>query len=268
MLFDMDGVLYRGDQALPGAPECVAALRERGHRLFFITNNSSRLREEYVAKLARMGIAAGVDDVITSTYVMAQWLRAQGHLPRQAYVIGSQAVVSELHRAGAAASQVYHRGAVDAVVSGLDVHFAYEKLANAQEAILAGAAFYATNRDLMYPLEDRVFPGNGAILAAIEACTGRQAMVFGKPEPYLYEHALQQAGATPAAALVIGDNLVTDIAAAKRCHLHSALVLTGVATRGDVEQLLPEQRPDYVVDDLPVLLREIIPLVERELLPC
>jgi 4-nitrophenyl phosphatase len=214
-----------------------------------------------------MGIAAGLDDVITSTYVMAQWLRAHGRLPRQAYVIGSPAVVRELHRAGAAASQAYHRGSVDAVVSGLDVHFAYEKLANAQEAILAGAAFYATNRDLVYPLEDRVYPGNGAILAAVEACTGRQAMVFGKPEPCLYEHALQQAGATPAAALVIGDNLVTDIAAARRCHLCSALVLTGVAARGDVEALPPAERPDYVVEDLPALLRDVIPLVEREFLP-
>jgi 4-nitrophenyl phosphatase len=261
ILCDMDGVLYRGDHVVPGAPECIRELRHAGHRFFFITNNSSRLREEYVAKLARMGIEATVDEVLTSTYVMAHWLRVHGRLPRQAYVIGSPAVVTELVRAGAGASRTYRRGTVDAVVCGIDVHFTYQKLANAQEAILAGAAFYGTNRDLMLPAEDRVYPGNGALLAAIEACTGRQAMVFGKPEPYLYTYALELAGANPADALVVGDNLATDIAAAKRCGLRSVLVLTGLARAAEVAALPQDARPDYVVDDLPAMARQVLDLL-------
>lgn len=258
ILCDMDGVLYRGDQVVSGAPEAIRELRRAGHRFFFITNNSSRLREEYVAKLGHMGIEASIDEVVTSTFVMAHWLRAHGRLPQQAYVIGSPAVVTELVRAGAGASHTYYRGAVDAVVCGIDVHFTYHKLANAQEAILAGAAFYGTNRDLMLPAEDRVYPGNGALLAAIEACTGRQATVFGKPEPYLYTYALEQAGVDPACALVVGDNLATDIAAAKRCGLRSVLVLTGLASAADVETLAPEARPDSVVDSLPALARQML----------
>ncbi len=226
-IFDLDGTLYRGETVLPGAREVVTALRAQGHHVTFATNNSTRTRSEYDALLGVMGFAVEEDGLATSAYSTALYLAALPEPPRSVFVLGSPALEEEI---AACLPGVRFDGAapIDAVVVGLDRALTYDRLASAQHAVLRGAHFVASNRDLVYPAADRLYPGSGSIVAALEAATGVTATTIGKPAPYMYSQIMSAAGATPATTVMVGDNLRTDIAAAAVLGLYSVLVLTGV----------------------------------------
>jgi HAD superfamily hydrolase (TIGR01457 family) len=246
-LLDLDGVLYRGDRRIANAPEAVRSLRGLGKGLAFVTNNSARTPEAVVAHLASVGVDAEPDEVETSALTTAAVLRARS--VRRAAVIGEDGLRSALAAAGI---QVVPADAEpEALILGWDRHVTYDDLRDASLAVQRGATLFASNDDVSYPAPDGyTWPGAGAILAALEAATGVQAEVFGKPNPPILLAALERAGG--GRPLVVGDRLETDIAGAANAGWDAALVLTGISTR--TEAATAPHPPAYVLDDLSGLL--------------
>jgi 4-nitrophenyl phosphatase len=209
LLLDMDGVLYRGDTALPGARELIEFLRVRGIPSLFLTNNSSRTPREYVAKLRNMGIEAAPDRILTSALVAVADLRRTARREDRVFVIGGAGIREALAVAGLTLADSYTEATV--VLAGLDRFVTYERLAQAGLAVQRGARFLATNGDLSYPTERGLEPGAGALLAVITAATGMQPKLFGKPEPEMFQQALQMLGTPAHLTGMVGDRYETDI---------------------------------------------------------
>ena len=228
-IFDLDGTIYRDDAPLPGARETVAELRARGHRVLFGTNNATRTRADYMAKLEALGFAVEPRGVAGSAYTTGLYLRDLPDPPRSLLLLGAPALAQEIAAAGLAA-RMDGTPPIDAVVVGLDRAFTYERLAAALAAVLAGARLFATNRDPQFPGREGLAPGAGAIVAAVETACQRTATTIGKPEPYLYSALMRATGADPATTVVVGDSMLTDIPAAAPLGLYSVLVLSGVST--------------------------------------
>jgi HAD superfamily hydrolase (TIGR01457 family) len=247
LLFDLDGVLYRGREAVQHAPSTLAALREGGHRLAFVTNNSARTPEAVAARLREVGIEAAAEEVETSALATASLLAARGWA--SAFIVGEDGLRSALEGAGL---RVVGTDAprVDAVVVGWDRGADYAKLRTASLLVERGAPLVATNTDASFPAPDGRWPGAGALLAAVTTTTGATAEVVGKPAAPLYRAALARAGG--GRPLVIGDRLDTDIAGAAALGWDSLLVLTGISQRGDLEHA--RSRPTHVAEDLRALL--------------
>jgi HAD superfamily hydrolase (TIGR01457 family) len=249
-LFDLDGVLYRGSDPIPGAAEALAHLRSLGKRVAFVTNNSGRTPEAVAARLRTVGVAAEADEVETSALTTASLLARRG--VRSAFVVGEEGIRTALAQAGIDVADGQPE-LVDAVVVGWDRGADYTSLRTASVLVQHGAALIATNPDASFPAADGArWPGAGALLAAIETTTGVRGEVVGKPEPPLLLAALERAGG--GRPLLIGDRLDTDIAGAAACGWDSLLVLTGIATREEV--LAAQVSPTYVGADLSVLFVE------------
>lgn len=242
-LFDLDGVLYRGDQPIPMAAEAVSRLRRAGKRLAFVTNNSGRTPEAVAARLVSVDIPAGPNEVETSAMATAELLGKRG--VRTAFVVGEEGIRRALADAGIALVESQD-SVPDVVVVGWDRAADYAKLAAAAIFVERGAALVATNADASYPAPEGLLPGAGALLAAVTTTTGAIAEVVGKPHAPLLRAALARAGG--GRPLVIGDRLDTDIEGATALGWHSLLVLTGVTTRSDLEA--SSARPTYVGEDL------------------
>jgi HAD superfamily hydrolase (TIGR01457 family) len=249
LLCDMDGVLYRGSRLLPGVPGFLAFLEARGVACACITNNSTLTPEEYEAKLASLGVAVPAQRVVTSALATSRHLRARHPRGTTVYAIGMNGLRQALFADGYFVEADIRP---QLVVQGADFEVTYAKLKTACLAIRAGARFVATNPDRTYPSEEGLVPGAGAIGAALRAATDVEPEVVGKPMPTLFRVALEQLGGEPAGALVLGDRLDTDVAGARNAGLASALVLTGVSTRADLER--SPQQPDWVFADLPELV--------------
>ncbi len=246
-LFDLDGVLYRGDEPVVGAAAAVSSLRRRDKRVAFVTNNSSRTPEQVAAKLASVGIDADPGEVETSALATAALLHERR--VRSAFVVGEDGIRSALADAGV--ELVDGRAdRVDVVVVGWDRGADYDKLARAALLIERGAALVATNADASYPAPEGRLPGAGALLAAITTTTGAVPEIVGKPHAPLLRAALARAGG--GRPLVVGDRLDTDIAAAAAAGWDSLLVLTGISSRADVKA--SPVKPTHVADDLSVLV--------------
>jgi 4-nitrophenyl phosphatase len=257
VIFDLDGVIYRGDRAIDGAAELVADLRAAGMAVRFATNNSTVDRFAYVARLGRLGIGATRDDVVTSTSATVDHLASDAPEVRRVLVVGGRGIVDELLAAGyeavAAAEAVpesYDGGGLDrrydALVVGLDPAFDYRRLAAAISALLAGARFVATNADALYPTRDGFLPGAGTMVAAISSGSGVEPEVIGKPQPAMFITALEESGVSSNEAVVVGDNPEADMVAARRAGIRSILVLTGVADAQRAATLAGEERPNAV----------------------
>jgi phosphoglycolate/pyridoxal phosphate phosphatase family enzyme len=251
LIFDLDGVIYRGETAVPGAIPTLHHLSSAGHRLFFLTNNSTRSRRDYAEKLARMGYPATPEQVMTSAYATGLYLRRQGAEGRRVFIIGEHGLAEEMTLAGLTVVPLESQDRADYVVVGLDRFLTFAKLQRAFEEVRGGAAFVATNKDPTYPMEEgREIPGGGSMVAALEYAVGRAPVAIGKPEPYTLEEILSLAGGRPEDGIMIGDRLDTDIRVGRRLGLATALPLTGVTSRADVEAATPDERPDFVLDSL------------------
>ncbi|MBI3947806.1 MAG: HAD-IIA family hydrolase [Armatimonadetes bacterium] len=251
-IFDLDGVIYRGDAVLPFAADAVARLRAAGATPFFLTNNATRTRGSFARKLATMGIPTAPDEIMTSAYATALYFREQGLGGTTAYVVGEEGIRTELASVGVRVlADGCDDGRAESVVVGLDRDFTYHKLYCAQQAILAGARFIATNGDLTYPVEGgRVIPGGGALVAAVRAATSVEPILIGKPELYALRKILEITGAAPGETTLVGDRLDTDILAGRRIGMRTVLVLTGVTTAAEAERAPADARPDVVIPDL------------------
>jgi 4-nitrophenyl phosphatase len=268
VIFDLDGVVYRGGSVVPGAPELIAWLHAIGIAVRFATNNSMSTPAAFAARLGSLGIPAGADEVVTSTTATVEHLRR--HLPEveRILAVGEAGMRDVLRGAGydvtaaADAVGVEYRGGplagrYDAVVAGLDLHFGFPALAAAQTAIADGARFIATNADARYPTERGFLPGAGAVVAAIRVASGVEPTVIGKPEPAIFRSILEERGVEPGEALVVGDNPDADIRAARAAAIPSVLVLTGVADAASAAALSGERRPDAIAAG-PEELRRLI----------
>lgn len=219
-IFDLDGTLYRGDEPIPGAPEAVQEMRNRGIQVRFLTNNSALSREAIAAKLTRLGFSCTPEECEGTGPAAAEVCVSRGI--SRARVIGEPGLHKVFEQAGIQPGD-------EAVVAGICRNFHYQHIHDALQCFLNGAAFIATNRDGTYPREGgRLEPGAGCMVAALEAAAGRAPVVIGKPEPFLVTKLMEQAGASPHETLMIGDRYETDIVAAQRAGCLSWMVLTGV----------------------------------------
>jgi HAD superfamily hydrolase (TIGR01457 family) len=247
ILFDLDGVLYRGDRPTPHAGEAVSALRAVGRRIAFVTNNSSLTPEEVRGKLGTMGIEASVSEVVTSAVATADLLVSRAAL--SAFVVGEEGIRRALADEGIAVLDGEPES-VEYVVVGWDRSANYAKLRTACLLVERGAGLVATNADPSYPAPDGLWPGAGALLAVITTTTGAVPEIVGKPHAPLFLSALRRVGGER--PLVVGDRIDTDVAGARALGWDSLLVLTGVSTEADVERAAV--RPTHVAPDLSVLI--------------
>jgi HAD superfamily hydrolase (TIGR01450 family) len=251
VILDLDGCVYLGDEAIPGSPEAIAALREAGKRVAFVTNNPRSSGEEYVRRLWGLGIQASAADVVTVGGAV-QHLLAERYRGRTVFVVGTPALKKHVADSGVGllnGSDLATRA--DVVVVGGTEDLVYEDLRVAALALRRGADFLVTGRDPTHPMPDGLWPGTGAIVAALEYATGRTAAVVGKPEAQLLVTALDRLG--EGRTLVIGDRLDTDVAAAAKAHLDAALVLSG-GTSAEEAAAARDPKPARVADDLRALV--------------
>jgi len=250
VLLDLDGCLWVGDDACEGAVEAVAALREAGASVLFLTNDVRHAPEGFVRKLWRLGFQAALAEVVTVGSAVQYQL--SGRDRGTAFVVGSQALVDHVAEAGLKiANRTPFAPRADVVVVGAHDDFGYDELRTATQAVLRGAELVGATRDATFPMPDGPWPGSGAVLGAIEAAAGRRAdLVVGKPEPAMYEAARDRLG--PGRVLAVGDLLDVDVAGARRAGMDSALVLTGGTTREQADAADP--RPTHVADSLAALV--------------
>ena len=251
-LFDLDGTLFRGGTALPGAPEEVAEVARRGVWVGYLTNNGSRTAEEVVTHLGGLGFPASPDEVVTSGQAAIRILADRLSPRAPVLVVGTASLAGEVTRAGLTVVDRAERA--DAVVQGHSPDTGWRQLAEACLAIRAGALWVACNIDATLPDERGVLPGNGAMVSALRHATGASPVVAGKPESALFDEAIRRAGSTR--PLVIGDRLDTDIAGANSAGIPSLLVLTGVTDAATLLQATEGSRPSYVGAQLSTLRSE------------
>jgi 4-nitrophenyl phosphatase len=264
LLVDLDGVVYRGADPVPGVAAVLADRAARGDDVVYVTNNSMHYRADYQTRLAAMGCPVSPDAVVSSARATALYLRDHDPGIRRALVLGGGGLERELRDAGydvigagTAATRVSQEGIdgfaaagnPDAVVVGLDTNLTYLRLAVATDCVRAGAHFIATNRDPNLPTERGLRPGAGSLVAAVETATGVVPVSIGKPSPYLLEAAAHVVGREPTEAIMIGDGIGTDLAAARAVGARCVLMLTGVSTRAEVEALPANERPTAVAAD-------------------
>lgn len=224
-IFDLDGTVYLGDSLLPTTGETITALRARGCRTVFISNNPTHTRQEYAAKLTRLGLPTPEEDILNSSQVMVDFLTSR--MPgARLFVIGEPPLCEDLLSAGF--RLVDDPRQVDAVIASFDRTFVYRKLQIAFDALRRGAHFYATNPDRYCPVPGGGEPDCAAIIAAIEACASVQVeAVVGKPSRYMIEAALHLMRLPAADCLMSGDRLETDVRMGLEAGMSAALVLTG-----------------------------------------
>jgi HAD superfamily hydrolase (TIGR01450 family) len=251
VLLDLDGCVWVGDECTPGAPEAISELRGAGKRLAFLTNDSARSPEDYVRKLWSLGLKASLEEVVTVGAAIQHLL--SGRRPGlAAYVIGSPAIHRHVSEAGLRIVNGTDREtAADVVVIAGHVDLHFSELRAATQAVLGGAEMLAAGRDRTYPTTDGLWPGTGAVVAALEYSTGQTARSVGKPDPQMFRTALDRLG--PGRALVVGDRIESDLAGAAAAGLDGAIVLTGVSTRADADAAR-EPAPVAVADNLSSLV--------------
>jgi phosphoglycolate/pyridoxal phosphate phosphatase family enzyme len=260
-IFDLDGVIWRGHTPIEGAVESVLALRVAGKRCFYATNNSRLTQPQFADRLRTIGLELDDEEVMTSSAATAFYL--QGEFPHgfTCYVIGEEGIQAALSNIGGrvlSEEEAESTSSVDCVVVGIDRFFTYEKLRVAQQFILRGARFFATNSDWTFPTEDGVVPGAGSLVAAVQAASGQQPLIIGKPQPTMLRLCVEKFGLDPQHTAMVGDRLDTDIACGHRAGLKSLMVCTGVHTREQGLAAVDDERPDAIFEDLPELCQTVL----------
>ncbi len=256
-IFDLDGTVYLGEAALPGAVQSIAELRRQGKRVLFVSNKPLEPRQSYARKLARLGIPASPDDVITSAFVLGYHL-AHTEPNLRLYVIGEPNLLDELRSHGLQIveefteqdpKEVIRPNGVDAVVVAFDRTLDYRKLNTAYQALRSGARFFATNADKACPMPGGAIPDAGGTIAALEHMTGRKVeLLAGKPSALIVQVALQRLNLPADQVMMVGDRLETDIFMGQQAGMVTAVTLTGASRREDIEKMTSP--PDFVVENL------------------
>ncbi|RPI95444.1 MAG: HAD-IIA family hydrolase [Chloroflexi bacterium] len=246
LIIDMDGVLYLGDQPMPGLREFFAFLRERSLSFILATNNSTRTPQEYVDKLKCMGVTVSPSEILVSGQATARFLAREYPRETRVHVFGMKALKQAMIDEGFVLADEN----VQLVVASMDRELTYEKLKRATILIRGGARFIATNLDPTNPSEEGLLPGTGSMIAILETASGVKPTAVGKPEPIMYQLAMKQMGACPATTAAIGDRVDTDILGGKRAGLITICVLSGSSGRAEAEAI----GTDLIFDDIAHLL--------------
>ena len=264
LIIDMDGVLWHGQNAIPGLVEFFQALEELKITFILATNNASSTPDQYVKKLAEMGVTVNKNQILTSGIATALYLSEKVNPANtRVFVVGEEGATQPLIDQGFTLTGLYEvnkdsdivKKGADFVVCGKDHTLTWDKLATATLNIRAGAQFIGTNGDTTLPTELGITHGNGAILAALEVATGVKPTIIGKPEPIMYQQALALLNAEPTATVAIGDRLDTDILGAVRTGIRSVMVLTGVSTQDDLKD--SDFQPTWVMSDIGELTKAL-----------
>lgn len=251
LLVDLDGVVWVGREAVPGAADALSALLAAGKKIVFVTNNPGKPASDYVERLRDAGVEVGDDRVLTAGTVTARLAAEAVGKGGSAFVIGAPAFKETAAEAGLDVLDGEGGREADAVLVSGHREFDYEELLTAALALQRGAALFATSRDPNLPMPGGAWPGTGAILAAVETATGQTAEIGGKPERHLFEMARGLIAGAARVAMV-GDRVASDIEGGRRAGLETILVLSGATSREEAEWA--ESSPDHVVDDLAGLL--------------
>ncbi|CAH0694107.1 unnamed protein product [Spodoptera exigua] len=272
VLTDCDGVLWIDNNAIPGSADAMNYFRKLGKKIFYVTNNSTKIRSEFASKATQLGFIASQEEILSTAYLVAHYLKGIG-FTKKVYLLGSNGIGEELKAVG-----VRHIGVgpdhvkpdfksmqpseldpeVGAVVVGFDEHVSYPKFMKAASYLASEEClFIATNTDERFPKGGSiVVPGTGTLVRAVETCSERKALVLGKPHNYVRKY-LESCGLNPARTLMIGDRCNTDIELGVRCGFQTLLVLSGVTSPKDLEKLRSEKTPplpDVVLPKLGDLL--------------
>jgi len=261
VIFDLDGTLYLGEEALPGAVDTCRELRHRGKRLLFVSNKPLQTRRDYAEKLTGLGIPASADEVITSTYVLGLYLR-RTNPDLRLYVIGEENTRNELRGYGLIVlpelsdqdpQDVMVPKNIDAVVVAFDRTLDYRKINTAYQALINGAHFFATNADKACPMPGGSIPDAGATIKALEHITGRSVeLVAGKPSALILQEAGKYLQLSPDACIMVGDRIETDIRMGVEAGMHTGLVLTGVTRREHLSASTVQ--PELILENVSELL--------------
>lgn len=253
-LIDLDGVIYRGSDLLPGAKEFIAWLEANQKKYLFLTNNSFATGTLVLAKLTELGIPADEAHLMTAGQAAVQYIARR--LPGgSVYVVGESPLADLAHAQGLTVAAKDAQKA-DAVLVGLDRDFDYAVMTSAMNAVRAGAVFVTINRDPVLPIQGGFLPGCGALTAAIEVSSGVSPEVVGKPQPMLLREAMQRLGSQPDETVMIGDTLNVDILAGHNAGTHTILVLSGSSSQADIASSLA--KPDFIFENLAAIMHSMI----------
>lgn len=246
VLVDLDGTVYRGETLVPGAATAVAALRDAGLRTVFFSNNPTKSRAEYAAKLDDLGIPTEPSTVLSAGTVSARFLAAE-HPDDAVFLVGEAGLRRQLEAAGV--DLVADATDADVLLASYDRAFGYDDMLAGYRALAAGATFYGSDPDRLVPGEDGMIPGSGAVINAVGGIVDREPeLILGKPAAPARRAALEVLDAPPERCVVVGDRLETDVALGARAGTTTVLVRTGVAT--DADPVDGDVTPDHVVDSL------------------
>jgi glycerol-1-phosphatase len=251
-LLDLDGVVYIGADAVPGAPEALAAARASGMRLAFVTNNAARTPEVVAQHLTELGIDASAAEVVSSAQAAAHYLADRLPQGAEVLVVGTTGLEEALRERGLL-PVAQATDDIAAVVQGYSPDLSWRQLAEGAVAINRGVPWVATNLDPTFPSPRGRLPGNGSLVAALRHATGAEPIVTGKPDPTMHRESVQRSGATN--PIVVGDRLDTDVEGANAVGCASLLVLSGVTSPAELLAASPQRRPSFVAADLAGLLQ-------------
>jgi 4-nitrophenyl phosphatase len=244
----MDGVLWRGTQALPGLQAFFARLRQTNRQFQLVTNNASLTPQAFCSRLAKFGVDIATSEILTSAQGTAIHLKTLPAPNRRVVMVGGDGLQVELQSAGFELVWDEVPQDVSWVVVGRDAKLSWEKLNRAVRALHNGARLVGTNPDATYPTQQGLEIGNGAIVAALQTASGQTPLFVGKPEQHLYQIAMQRLSATAEQTVALGDRLDTDILGAIRAGIASILILTGITSKNDLAH--STIKPTMVVSDL------------------
>ena len=251
LILDMDGVLWRGNQPIDDLPAIFAEIKRLGWKVVLATNNATKSAQQFVEKLASFGVEIAPWQVINSAQATAHYLSQLHPQGGPVFVVGEQGLIDTLAEKGFYLSDEKPL----AVIAALDHGLNYDKLSKATLLIRAGVPFIGTNPDRTFPTPEGQVPGAGSIIATLETASDVTALVIGKPNPLMYQFALERIGTSIEETLVVGDRLETDIAGAQQLGCPCALVLSGVTNEAQAWQWEPS--PDMIVDNLTTVIREL-----------
>jgi 4-nitrophenyl phosphatase len=252
LILDMDGVLWKADAPIGDLPSTFDRMRTRGLKVAFATNNGTQTPEQYVERLARLGVKVEPWQVVTSALGIANLLIQKLPTGSPIFVIGGVGVKTALRECGFELLSTNAAESAKAVVMGIDPEINFEKMGEAALLVRRGVPFYATNPDKTFPTPRGQIPGAGAWISVIVTATGVEPVYAGKPAPYLLELARTRLGTTKEQTLVVGDRLETDIAGGQAAGMKTVLVLSGISTRAQAEEWKP--KVDIIVEDLDSLV--------------
>lgn len=252
LILDMDGVLWKADAPIGDLPATFDRMHARGLKVAFATNNGTQTPEQYVERLARLGVKIEPWQVVTSALGIANLLIQKIQSGSPIFVIGGEGVKAALREGGFELLSTKEAESAKAVVMGIDPEINFEKMGEAALLVRRGVPFYATNPDKTFPTPRGQIPGAGAWISVIITATGVVPVYAGKPAPYLLELARTRLGTLKEQTLVVGDRLETDIAGGQAAGMKTALVLSGISTRAKAEEWKP--KVDIIVEDLATLI--------------